>query len=257
MDIPENITDFLYWIRDRTEKTWSDENTVPKGLHGAKWLPLAEEEIAGIEREYKVKFSPEHREFLKILHAVDRKETVEYEYNNEKFTEECTFFYNWREEREEILEMIRYPYDSMLKDMGSAGTCWLKSWGPEPGSEEERRAVFNEWFSRIPDLLPVRGFHFMVSGEHLAWKPVLCISGFDMGILGWDIKTYLLNEMRNHIGIVRLVFDEEDRMYYPELSREATEPIEKSFQYDETRDIPYLKEVVLSYSSGLRDFGLE
>lgn len=257
MDIPENITDFLYWIRDRTEKFWSDERAAQKWYYGARWLPLTEKEIAGIELEYNIQFSPEHREFLKILHAVDRKETVEYEYDDEKFSEECTFFYNWKEDREEILEIITYPYDSMLKDMESAGKCWLRSWGPEPESEEERKGIFQEWFSAIPDLIPVRGIYFMVSGEHLAWNPVLCISGFDMGIMGWDMKAYLLSELRDYIGIVGAVFDEEDRMYYPELCREATDIIEKNFQHDETKDIPYLKEVVLFYASGRRYFGLK
>ncbi len=257
MDIPENITDFLYWIRDRTEKFWSDERAAQKWYYGTKWLPLTEEEIAGIELGYKVKFSPEHREFLKILHAVDRKETVEYEYNEEKFSEECTFFYHWQEDREEILEIITYPYDSMLKDIESAETRWLKSWGPEPGSEEKRKAIFYQWFARVPDLLPLRGIHFMVSSEHLTRNPVLCISGFDMNILGWDMKTYLLGELRDYIGIVDTVFDEEDRMYYPELNREARDIIEKNFQHDETKDIPYLKEVILYYSSGHRDFGLK
>lgn len=75
MEIPVNFIDFLYWISERTENVWSvdDESFCPKGFYGAKWQPLSEEQIDSIELKYAIKFTSEHREFLKILHAIDKK----------------------------------------------------------------------------------------------------------------------------------------------------------------------------------------
>ena len=40
-------------------------------------------EIDSIEIEYDIKFTSEHREFLKVLHAIDKKEKTKYTENGE------------------------------------------------------------------------------------------------------------------------------------------------------------------------------
>ncbi|RQO41651.1 hypothetical protein DBR39_03220 [Chryseobacterium sp. KBW03] len=103
MHIPSNLTEFLYWVKERTEKLWSvDAENCPKGFYGAKWQGLSEEQIDQIQRKYNVSFIPEHKEFLKILHAIDKKEIVEYEYDGELITEERDFFYNWLADEKEV-----------------------------------------------------------------------------------------------------------------------------------------------------------
>jgi hypothetical protein len=56
--IPEDITEFLYWVKERTEAYWS---TVPittaeneKCFHGAKWIGVEEGRIDEIEKRYGV-----------------------------------------------------------------------------------------------------------------------------------------------------------------------------------------------------------
>ncbi|MFP3534483.1 hypothetical protein SB763_34585, partial [Burkholderia sp. SIMBA_042] len=80
--------------------------------------------------------------------------------------------------------------------------------------------------------------------------------GSDIVIMGWDFRTYLLNEMRNHLDIHIQVFDEEDQMFYPELLPEIQEIFDENFKYDKTKDVPYLKEMMLYWSSGWRGFGM-
>lgn len=258
MKIPKNFTDFLYWVKERTETIWSvDGENCAKGFYGARWQPLSEEQINSIELKYSVRFTSEHRDFLKILHAIDKKEIIEYEDEGEIITEQYTFFYNWLENEEEILQVMKEPYEWMLGDIESVNKVWLKSWGIKPKSTEKRKEIIEEWFSNVPILLPLMGTRFIVSNENLKWKPILSIRGSDIVTMGWDFRTYLLNEMRNHLDIYIEVFDEEDQRFYPELLPEVQDIFDQNFKYDETKDIPYLKEMILYWSSGWKGFGLK
>lgn len=257
MNIPSNLTDFLYWIKERTEKLWSvDDENCPKGFYGAKWQGLSEEQIDQVERKYEVSFTPEHREFLKILHAIDKKEIVEYEDEGEMIAEECTFFYNWLENEAEIISHIRFIYKSMWNDVNSVNHVWLKSWGLKPKSLERKKEIFDEWFSKLPQLLPVRNSSCVVNSKNLKWNPVVSVSGSDVIIVGWDFRTSLLYELREHLDIYINVFDEEDQMFYPELIDEVQKIFNENYKYDEAKDIPYLKEMILYWSSGWSGFGL-
>ena len=52
IQIPENYTDFLYWVKETTESFWAkeleededDEHSI-KWLQDAKWIGLSENEI--------------------------------------------------------------------------------------------------------------------------------------------------------------------------------------------------------------------
>ncbi|MGG5209859.1 hypothetical protein ACQWU4_13070 [Chryseobacterium sp. MIQD13] len=258
MYIPTDLTEFLYWIKERTEMVWSvdDESCCPKGFYGAKWQGLTDDQIDSIETKYDVKFTSDHRNFLKILHAIDKKEIVEYEDEGEIITEECTFFYNWLENDDEILETMKEPYKWLWYDINGINNVWLKSWGIKPKSLEKRKEIFDEWFSHVPSLIPLRGTRFAVSDEYLLWKPIVSMNGSDVVLMGWDFRTYLLNELRNHLDIYIDVFDEEDQRFYPEIIDEVTNIFSENFKYDETKDIPYLKEMIMYWSSGWKTFGL-
>lgn len=257
MPIPSNLTEFLYWVKERTEKLWSvDDENCPKGFYGAKWQGLSEEQIDQVEKKYKISFIPEHKEFLKILHAIDKKEIVEYEYDGGLITEERDFFYNWLADEKEVEEIIKGSYNWMKHDVNEKSQVWLNSWGIKPASLEKRIEVFEEWFSHVPVLLPLTGLRYIVSDENLKWKPIISMGSSDIIVMGWDFRTYLLNEIGNHLDIHIEVFDEEDQMFYPELIDEVKNIFDENFKYDETKDIPYLKERILYWSCGWRSFGL-
>ncbi|KAA2217671.1 hypothetical protein [Chryseobacterium sediminis] len=257
MDIPVNLAEFLYWVKDRTEKLWSvDDENCPKGFYGARWQGLSEEQIDQVEKKYQVSFTSEHKAFLKILHAIDKKEIVEYEDEGELITEECIFFYNWLENEKEIIAQTKYFYKGIWNDVTSVNHVWLKSWGIKPKSIEKKKQIFDEWFSKLPQLLPVRDSAYIVSNENLKWNPVIGGSGSGVVILGWDFRTYLLYELREHLDIYTDIYDEEDERFYPELIDEVQKINNENFKYDETKDIPYLKEMILYWSSGWKGFGL-
>ena len=139
LQIPENYKDFFYWIKERTESFWSksplhssDDFTPEPWAYRAKWVPLSEKEIDAVEGKYGVKFMPEHREFLKILHTIDRKEETEYDpsFEDDKpRIEKSPFFYNWLEDEAEIRSRLNWPYRTILTDVLGPNGVWLKSWG--------------------------------------------------------------------------------------------------------------------------------
>ncbi len=257
MNIPSNLTEFLYWVKERTEKLWSvDDENCPKGFYGAKWQGLSKEQIDQVEKKYNIRFIPDHKEFLKILHTIDKKEIFEYEDDGELIIEERNFFYNWLADEKEVLEIIKSSYSWMKYDADEDSQVWLSSWGIKPASLEKRIEIFEEWLSHVPALLPLTGLRYIVSDENLKWKPVISLGSSDIIVMGWDLRTYLLNELSNHLDIHIDVFDEEDQMFYPELIDEVKNIFDENFKYDQTKDIPYLKERILYLSSGWSSFGL-
>jgi hypothetical protein len=83
--IPSDFTEFLYWFKEVTESYWARKSTTrsekasERGLDGVKWIGLTDDQIDSVENKYGVKFTPEHRAFLCILHTTDRKEKIEHE----------------------------------------------------------------------------------------------------------------------------------------------------------------------------------
>ncbi|MBO9693876.1 MAG: hypothetical protein J7550_19655 [Chryseobacterium sp.] len=165
-------------------------------------------------------------------------------------TEERTFFYNWLADEKEVAEILKSSYRWMKYDVNDESQVWLESWGIKPASLEKRKEIFDEWFLHVPALLPLTGSRYIVSDENLKWKPVISMGSSDIIVMGWDLRTYVLNELRNYLDIHIDVFDEEDQRFYPEVIDEVQQIFEENFKYDETKDIPYLKERILYWSCG-------
>ncbi|WP_315816291.1 hypothetical protein [Paraflavitalea speifideaquila] len=127
-----DYTDFLYWLKDHTENHWNQDPQLPLGHRtcpqwacGAKWIGMTDEQIDQVQEKYGLKFSPEHREFLRILHTVDRK-TRHYAYPDVEEGEfyEQSLLRNWFEDdEEEIGNRLTDVYDWMIDDLQKAGDC--------------------------------------------------------------------------------------------------------------------------------------
>jgi hypothetical protein len=266
--IPENYIDFLYWVKETTESFWgknpdntTDDFACEEWIYGAKWIGLKDDEIDKIEKKYSIKFSQEHRAFLKILHTIDRKETIEYEETidgNSKITiEKRPFFYNWQEDDTEIKERLKWPYRTILQDVLGANQVWLKSWGTKPESNDDKTNIFLSWFNKTPRLLPVRSHRFAVSDSNLTDKPILSVWGSDIIVYGWNFRHYLLNELKEHLGLLELIYDEEDECYYSEYIKELQYVNKHEYALSKEKDIPFWKEMIMYWSSGWYSFGLE
>ena len=267
--IPEDYTDFLYWVKEQTEAYWSknpetcnDYFVCEKWAYGARWMGLSDSEIDSIERKYEIKFSYEHRLFLKVLHAVDKQRVIEY---TETFDEDeevkydhQPFFYNWQSDEAAIKEYLDWPYRTMLQDVLGANKVWLKSWGKKrPQSNEEKESIFSEWFKQVPRLLPLTGHQFVVSHPTKNESPVLSMWGTDILVYGWNMKYYILNQLGHALGLYKLVYDQEDLEWYAEPGKELQELQDLERKHAKENTIPVLEEMILYWSSGWWSYGKE
>ncbi|NIG55361.1 hypothetical protein F3J22_17860 [Chitinophaga sp. Cy-1792] len=265
---PQDLTAFLEWIKVTTETYYS--NLPPEAaMHGAKWLPLTDIQIDGLEEKYAIHFDVEHRAFLKVLHTLD-KNYEEEKYEEETWEEErvltpeeqakCDFwhppyrpslFYNWITEPEWIASRLAWIEDRFITDILGVNGSWLKSWGPCPDADEEKISIFKAWYEKAPRFLPLTAHTFLMADAGYGLKPVLSVWGFDTAIQGWSLRHYLLREFGDELGLMHVVHDydeESDYTYvYKELNRGIPEL--EALQTIKLNDavIHHWKEVVVYY----------
>lgn len=260
--IPENFIEFLYWIKNETESLWGQDPEAfhfEKWLHGAKWIGMTNNQIDEVEEKYIIKFTPEHREFLKILHTLDRKEKYEYLDDEELIIEENSFFYNWLEDDEEIKRKLTWPFEEVSRDIfrETNHPFWLDSWGKRLESKEEKRKLFTDVFQKSPQLIPIKSHRFVVSDITLKHRPILSIWGTDTIVYGWTLRTYLINELKYYLDIWKDVYDEEDQQYYSDLNDEAQKIHNNDYKYHPSKTIPFWQEIILDYNKSWSSFGLQ
>lgn len=223
--IPEDFTEFLYWFKERTETFWRQNPRVeemggrftewPAGIH---WIGLSEAEIDAVEARYNVRFTPDHREFLRVLHALDQPYThvIPPDSWDEGGSEAERLCYNWLTEEEEIRRRLGNPYEDLH-------TKWLPVWGPKPATAEQQLAAFNERFGQAPALLPIHIHRYVVSEPLEAGNPVLSMMwNADIIVYGWNLRYYLLAEFYDYLDLPpELEFDEEDQQWYAQWKPHA------------------------------------
>jgi hypothetical protein len=266
LHIPEDYTEFFHWVKERTETFWSkdpsqstDDFTCEEWAYGAKWVPLNDAQIDAVEKKYDVQFMPEHRAFLKILHTIDRKEVIvhePYDEGDEPAIVKTPFFYNWLEDEEEIRERLDWPVKTIYQDIQGPNGVWLRSWGKRPASDEERQLIFTDWLMNAPRLVPLTSHRFLVSELDLTDRPVLSVYGSDIIVYGWDIRLYLLNELKSELDLLEAVYDEEDECYYSQECEALKVTLDAAYASAPQKDIPYWKEMILFWSSGWSGFGM-
>lgn len=254
LKIPQDYTEFLYWIKERTESFWSknpetseDDFVCEEWAYEAKWVGLTEQEIDEIEIKYGIKFTKFHREFLKILHTIDRKRKYEgWDEEGNSFIRETPFFYNWLEDEIEINNYLNWPKEFLLDDVLS-DHIWLKSWGEKPNSKEEKESIFKNWIKKAPKLVPISGHRFVISEPNNTDNPVLSIWGEDTIIYGGNMRHYLINELREELDLMQLEYEEEGSDEYSiEHSKELDEINEYEFNLIKNKEIPMWGEFLMS-----------
>lgn len=254
--MPIDFTDFLYWVKEKTENCWSiiSENTeCEQWLYGAKWQGLTDTQIDSIENEFAIRFTVEHRAFLRVLHTIDRYEIVEEEDGQNGIQiKKRPYFYNWLIDQTAIKECISWPFDTILFDvLEGQNQVWLKSWGEKPDSDEEKEAVFIKWYHGAPKLLPLRAHTFLVSDPDLERRPVLSVWGADTIICGWSLRAYLVSQFAYELDLLEKRYSEEDKGFHYEFKADALPIFNEYFQFKLAYPIPYWDEMISYFNSDI------
>jgi hypothetical protein len=220
-DIPQHFDKaFLRWFREQTEETWQryqtrtfEEFVVSRvGGHdwqqGTRWLGgLSEQEIVTIEQHYQVRFPPDYRLFLQVLHSVDRP-LVGARYLDDKTMIPTTApsFYNWQTDTEAIQATYEWLVEGLVFDV-QWGNLWLQSWGAKPTTLEAQNALVRDLVNAAPKLIPVFGHRYLLAEPCEVGNPVFSIYQSDIIIYGEDLHSYFLHEFGDLAGEGKLVHD--------------------------------------------------
>jgi hypothetical protein len=224
---PRFDEEFLRWFREATERAWArpDLSTVEDHLAdgssgrdfrpGTRWTcDLSDAEIDALERSWDLRFPPDHRLLLRTLHATHPPQWgVGYGEDNELVPYTCAGFYHWITEADEIRAALDRVFDGLLFDVEENG-LWRDSWGRRPRPADERRACLRAAFAAAPRLVPVYGHRMLLAEPQRAGNPVLSIHQSDIVIYGHDLRTYLLSEFADDLGLADddAASDLDDRM---------------------------------------------
>lgn len=221
--IPENFEDFLYWVKETTERRWANLFKSKKDgnwwnhkhdlFQGAKWVdPLTDEEVDALEIKWKIKFPADFRSFLKILHRVDKCDYFQDEdfETGEIELIENELFHNWRDELL-IKDRFDFPFECMRLDIfESQMPSWLKSWGEKPDSELECLTILNEWKEKaIRILIPVNSHRYLVVTPNNESSHVISSYGFDTILYSLNLREHLINELRWDLGLDEREYDDD------------------------------------------------
>lgn len=251
MKIPPNYIKFLHWFKSQTEQYWQNIKAIDEDeywLKNAKWIGLDFETIDKIEQQYNISFSPQHKAFLNILHTTDKKRQFEYYDGKDDLyiTVEKSLCYNWLEDKKMILEYLERPYRDILRDVKKS--YWLKSWGKRLESISEIEKIFSDWYENAPKLIPIYG-HRSVVNTGTDESPVLSVCGSDTIVYGWNMQDYLLHEFGYKIpSLHKMVYDEEDKMYYSEYIQEFEDFNTKAQARGRAKGIPFWYELIKTSS---------
>ncbi|RAJ77255.1 hypothetical protein CLV59_10720 [Chitinophaga dinghuensis] len=262
ISFPEDLTDFLIWVRETTEAYWSKVSS-EELIHGAKWLPLSDSQIDELEATYAIKFDVEHRAFLKILHTIDKHYEIEEAPEDEadyQITAEQkriaefwnppnrpSYFYNWITDKEWIVSRLAWVEDMLMGSISGPNTSWLRSWGPPKETMEEKIVVFKEWFQKTPALLPIYAHSFLMADGGHGLKPVISVYGFDSIIVAWSLRHFLLRKFATELGLTAKYYNEEFQEEYEDMVRGIPELDALQMISLAEADIPYWKEVLRYY----------
>jgi hypothetical protein len=226
MAIPKDFDEaFLSWFRERTEATWAIypsrtpeewlEDCAAAGVGGCDWRcdthwlgGLSDQQIARIEWQWKVRFPPDYRLFLRVLHSVDRPRLcarwTPYVKRQESRLEsyDGPSFFNWLSDSEALRGRFAWLHEGLEFDI-EHGVEWRPSWGPKPTTLDEQKVRVRELVAEAPRLIPVFGHRYLLADPCEAGNPVFSIYQSDIIVYGPDLRTYLLSEFADLLGLER------------------------------------------------------
>ncbi len=227
MDIPPHFDEtFLAWFRERTEAAWVTwrETTLEQyrarngsGLdwqRGTRWLGgLSDDEIARVEQRWHVRFPPDYRLFLQRLYAVDKPmrgarfegyAALPPHENSPLLPVESPAFPCWLLDDPLDIAYIKGRLDWLYQGFEfdlEHNALWPASWRTKPPTLTARKARMGKLLAAAPAMIPVHAHRYLLGDPCQAGNPVLSIYQSDIIVYGADLRSYLLKEFADLLGI--------------------------------------------------------
>ena len=193
-------THFLPWLHDVSNERW--RNLAPAAVEnprlgdwrrGMRWRGgLTDPEIAAAEATFGVRFPPDYRAFLAVLHTVDPGPDGSGLREADGRTR--PYFCDWTGDAKEVRDRLDSPLDGLLWSIEADGG-WFSAWGPRPASPEARARRVRELAAAGPEVIPVCGHRYLVGPANRAGSPVLSIYGADVIFCASDLEDFLRREL--------------------------------------------------------------
>lgn len=205
--IPNELGDFLPWLKQHTEEYWSLHPTDTledfksaravgrDWQQGTKWVEgYTDQEIMTVENAWDINFPPDYRQFLQFLGVPDRPILVVKYHVNDIVQMEEQSFYDWRKDTKAIQNALEWPLEGIFFDV-ERNDLWLESWGSRPSQPEERQIRLSELIYEAPPLIPIIGHRYLVGTPLESGNPVLSVWQSDIICYGSDFRNFLILEL--------------------------------------------------------------
>lgn len=244
--IPNDLDEFLNWLKSRTETAWADYKTTTleefqfnevggsSWRTGTKWQTgLTEDEIAALENNWGVKFPKDYRLFLAILNAPDRGMYAtgwsdDPPYGLTEEGDEPSYF-DWRQDNEALDDALSWPLKGLGFDVEES-SLWLPGWGRKPFLQKRALKKLEKLVEAAPPLIPLTGHRYLAAHTLDAGNLVLSVYQSDIICYASDLRNFLLLEFSELLGFE-----------YEEITAIAT----KGITSDKISEIPFWGEIML------------
>lgn len=114
--------------------------------------------------------------------------------------DEAPAFRNWLSDTDNIQHALDWLAEGLEFDIEYAD-LWRPGWGPRPATLDARKARLRQLVAHAPRMIPVFGHRYLLAEPCRASNPVFSIYQSDIIVYGPDLRTYLLVEFGDLLGL--------------------------------------------------------
>ncbi|GCF11014.1 SMI1/KNR4 family protein [Dictyobacter arantiisoli] len=205
---------FLSLIKEQTETKWrtyqpltfeeflAQHKTSCIWQPNTQWSGLTEEEIVALEQRWSVRFPPDYRAFLSILHCLDRPVTIAtYDGDTRKIIPcDAPLFQNWNRDS----QTIEHAYQQINEDISYEvlqNNLWKPGWGRKPVTKYGQKQQIELLLANAPRLIPIYGHRFLLAEPMQAGNPILSFQRADIVMYAPDLYAFFCKDFSDILDL--------------------------------------------------------
>jgi hypothetical protein len=238
---------FFIQLRDKTEEKWRayqpltfEEFLAQDKISyiwqpNTKWLGLSDPALEALEQRWSLRFPPDYRLFLKILHCLDKPITIAtYDGDTrEIIPADSSLFHNWQTDT----HLLTNAYQQIIDDLRYEvvhNNVWKPGWGRKPVSKYGQSQQIGVLISQAPKLIPIYDHRFLLSEPYQAGNPVISIRQSEIVIYAPDFYSFLCKDFSDLLDL--------DKEALKQIDAEAKQMSKE--RYSSYKSIPFWGELI-------------